>query len=65
MSHRIARSWHRTLASLVLAGLTVGSGMLSAREKPAPAGSVIATDARGYLEKEQLPDSLRLVPPPP
>ncbi|NHF66248.1 acid phosphatase [Xanthomonas hortorum] len=65
MLHRSARSYRRTLTGLAIATLVVGSGMLSARERPAPAGSVIATDARGYLEKEQLPDSLRLVPPPP
>ncbi|MEG8132892.1 phosphatase PAP2 family protein [Xanthomonas hortorum] len=65
MSHRSARSYPRTLTGIAIAALVVGSGMLSAREKPASTGSVIATDARGYLEKEQLPDSLRLVPPPP
>ncbi|CAD7730970.1 hypothetical protein LMG31886_44870 [Xanthomonas hydrangeae] len=65
MSHRSARSSPRTLTGIAIAALVVGSGMLSAREKPASTGSVIATDARGYLEKEQLPDSLRLVPPPP
>ncbi|PPT96019.1 phosphatase [Xanthomonas arboricola pv. arracaciae] len=65
MSHRSARSYPRTLTGIAIAALVVSSGMLSAREKPASTGSVIATDARGYLEKEQLPDSLRLVPPPP
>ncbi|MEA5125920.1 acid phosphatase [Xanthomonas floridensis] len=65
MSHRIARPYRRTLTGIAIAALMLGSGMLSAREKPAAAGSVIATDARGYLEKDQLPDSLRLVPPPP
>ncbi|CAD7746230.1 hypothetical protein LMG31887_45900 [Xanthomonas hydrangeae] len=65
MSHRSARSYPRTLTGIAIAALVVGSGMLSAREKPASTGWVIATDARGYLEKEQLPDSLRLVPPPP
>ncbi|MFC7520506.1 hypothetical protein ACFQS6_10705 [Xanthomonas populi] len=65
MSHRIARSYPRTLTGIAIAALVVGSGVVSAREKAASTGSVIATDARGYLEKEQLPDSLRLVPPPP
>lgn len=65
MPQRRARSFHRTLTGAAIATLLIGSGLASAREKPASAGSVIATDARGYLQKEQLPDSLQLVPPPP
>ncbi|QHG88883.1 phosphatase PAP2 family protein [Xanthomonas sp. NCPPB 1638] len=65
MSHRIARRWQPTLAGVAIATLLLGSGMAGARQPAAPAGSVIATDARGYLDTPQLPDSLRLVPPPP
>ncbi|WP_115045917.1 acid phosphatase [Xanthomonas arboricola] len=65
MSQRIARSCRRTLTGIAIAAWVAGGGIASAREQAATAGSVIATDARGYLDKEQLPDSLRLVPPPP
>lgn len=65
MSDRIARACFRTLTSVAIAVLAWGCGSASARDKAAPAGSVIATDAHGYLEKAQVPDSLRLVPPPP
>ncbi|WP_115572261.1 acid phosphatase [Xanthomonas campestris] len=65
MPQRRARSFRRTLTGAAIATLLIGSGLAGAREKPASAGSVIATDARGYLQKEQLPDSLQLVPPPP
>ncbi|MBB3835910.1 acid phosphatase (class A) [Xanthomonas arboricola] len=66
MSYRLARPSHRTLAGVVAAALLIGSGsMANARQPTAPADSVLATDVRGYLDKGQLPDSLRLVPPPP
>ncbi|MCC8536140.1 phosphatase PAP2 family protein [Xanthomonas axonopodis pv. poinsettiicola] len=65
MSHRIARRWPPTLAGIAIAALLFGSDMAGARQPAAPAGSVIATDARGYLDTSQLPDSLRLVPAPP
>ncbi|WP_311240090.1 MULTISPECIES: phosphatase PAP2 family protein [unclassified Xanthomonas] len=65
MAHRIARHSQRTLASVAIAALVIGSGVASARQPAKPTDSVLATDARGYLEKQQLPDSLQLVPPPP
>ncbi|MCC4605651.1 acid phosphatase [Xanthomonas campestris] len=66
MSHRLARPSHRTLAGVVAAALLIGSaGMATARQPATPAHSVLAADMRGYLDKEQLPDSLQLVPPPP
>ncbi|KLD71097.1 acid phosphatase [Xanthomonas pisi] len=65
MAHRIARHCQWTLASLALAALLIGSGVATARQPAKPAGSVLASDAQGYLEKQQLPDSLQLVPPPP
>ncbi len=37
----------------------------AAAAAPASSGSVIALDARGYLDPAALPDSLALVPPPP
>ncbi|MEA9581379.1 phosphatase PAP2 family protein [Xanthomonas nasturtii] len=64
MAHRITHS-QRTLASVAIAALVIGSGVASARQPAKPTDSVLATDARGYLEKQQLPDSLQLVPPPP
>lgn len=66
MSYRLARPSHRTLAGVVAVALLIGSGsMANARQPAKPADSVLATDVRGYLDKDQLPDSLHLVPPPP
>ncbi|MBB5865384.1 phosphatase PAP2 family protein [Xanthomonas sp. 3058] len=65
MAHRIARHCQQTLASVAVVALLTGSGLASARQPAKPADSVLATDAHGYLEKQQLPDSLQLVPPPP
>lgn len=65
MSQRSARHFHRTLVSVAVAALLIGSGIASARDKPASKDSVLATDAHGYLEQQQLPDSVQLVPPPP
>ncbi|MCD0278385.1 phosphatase PAP2 family protein [Xanthomonas melonis] len=65
MSHRIARHRQPTLAGVAIAALVLGSGLAAARQPAAPAGTVLATDARGYLDREQIPDSLQLVPPPP
>ncbi len=65
MSQRIACHSHRTLVSVAIAALLIGSGIASARDKAAAKDSVLATDAHGYLEKQQLPDSVQLVPPPP
>lgn len=65
MSQRSAGRSRRTLTGIAITALLVGSGLAGARQGAAPAGSVIATDAHGYLEKSELPDSLQLVPPPP
>ncbi|QBH05560.1 acid phosphatase [Xanthomonas oryzae] len=65
MSQRSAGRSRRTLTGIAIAALLGGSGIAGARQGAAPAGSVIATDAHGYLEKSELPDSLQLVPPPP
>ncbi|NIJ82285.1 acid phosphatase [Xanthomonas cannabis] len=66
MSYRLPRPFHRTLAGFAAIAVLAGSGgMAGARQAATPADSVLATDVRGYLDKDQLPDSLRLVPPPP
>ncbi|KTF37013.1 acid phosphatase [Xanthomonas vesicatoria] len=65
MAHRIARHCQRTLASVAVVALLIGSGLATARKPATPADSVLATDAQGYLEKQQVPDSLQLVPSPP
>ncbi|WP_274396698.1 acid phosphatase [Xanthomonas cucurbitae] len=65
MSHRIVRHWQPTLAGVAIATLLLGSGTAGARQPATPVDSVIAADARGYLDTPQLPDSLHLVPPPP
>ncbi|MET3146097.1 UNVERIFIED_ORG: acid phosphatase (class A) [Xanthomonas axonopodis] len=51
MSQRSARHFHRTLVSVAVAALLIGSGIASARDKPASKDSVLATDAHGYLGK--------------
>ncbi|KAB7768750.1 acid phosphatase [Xanthomonas maliensis] len=58
------RSVHRppALTCLAIAAVLAASGMVIAKQ---PVGSVIATDAHGYLDQRALPDSRRLVPPPP
>lgn len=65
-SRYVAASFGLLLCAL-LSSCTSDGGARAATVAPAPAapGSVIALDARGYLDPAALPDSLALVPLPP
>jgi len=65
MLQRITCRSHRILVSVAMAALLLGSSIASAQHKPVAKESVPANDARGYLEQQQLPDSLQLLQPPP